>query len=200
MLFVLLCFTYMEAFISILTYFVWNHLIRYSSMSLFFPRRNPLVCRTMLSFRNEDIHFYIKFWIIYQVQIGTSSASNRFHLLLSALDPIWRVFRYPTVMFSTGPMFLTQEASKYPNRSSLNTLSTELYGKYASNSSQALFRHLKGSNINLSMIPSHVLFFSIKLAWKWCIIGQMDLSLAKYFSLEFPRCRSLHYSYCSTTL
>ena len=69
-------------------------------------------------------------------------------------------------MFSTGPMFLTHEASKYPNRSSLDTLSTELYGKYASNSSRALFRHLKGSNIDLLMILNHILFFSIKLAWK----------------------------------
>lgn len=52
--------------------------------------------------------------------------------------------RYPTVMFSTGPMFLTYEASSYLNRSGLDTLSPELYGKYSKNSSYALFRHLKG--------------------------------------------------------
>jgi len=52
-------------------------------------------------------------------------------------------------MFSTGPMFLTHEASYYSNRSSLDILSSELYGKYAYNSSNALFKHLKGWIINL---------------------------------------------------
>jgi hypothetical protein len=47
-------------------------------------------------------------------------------------------------MFSTGPMFLTHEASYYVKRFSLDVLSQELYGKYVHNSSQALFRHLKG--------------------------------------------------------
>ena len=47
-------------------------------------------------------------------------------------------------MFSTGPMFLTREASDYSDRQSLDTLSPELYGKYMVNSSLALFRHLKG--------------------------------------------------------
>ncbi len=49
-------------------------------------------------------------------------------------------------MFSTGPMFLTHEASFYSNRSAINVLSQELYGKYVYNSSQALFQHLKGIN------------------------------------------------------
>ena len=47
-------------------------------------------------------------------------------------------------MFSTGPMFLTHEASFYPKRSSINVISQELYGKYVYNSSRSLFRHLKG--------------------------------------------------------
>ncbi len=47
-------------------------------------------------------------------------------------------------MFSTGPMFLTHEASYYSDRDSLDILSPELYGKYVRNSSHALFRHLKG--------------------------------------------------------
>ncbi len=51
-------------------------------------------------------------------------------------------------MFSTGPMFLTHEASYYPNRSSLDILSPELYGKYVFNSSLSLFQHLKGLLIN----------------------------------------------------
>ncbi|CAF2395205.1 unnamed protein product [Rotaria sp. Silwood2] len=54
--------------------------------------------------------------------------------------------KYSTVMFSTGPMFLTHEASYYPKRSSINVLSGELYGKYIYNSSQSLFRHLKASS------------------------------------------------------
>ena len=52
--------------------------------------------------------------------------------------------KYPTVMFTTGPMYLTHQASEYPNRQSLDVLSSELYGKYTFNSSLALFRHLKG--------------------------------------------------------
>lgn len=54
--------------------------------------------------------------------------------------------RYSTVMFSTGPMFLTHEATFYPNRSSINIISQELYGKYVYNASRSLFRHLKGKN------------------------------------------------------
>jgi len=49
-------------------------------------------------------------------------------------------------MFSTGPMFLTHEASYYSNRSVINVLSQELYGKYVYNSSRSLFQHLKGIN------------------------------------------------------
>jgi hypothetical protein len=61
-------------------------------------------------------------------------------------------------------MFLTHEASYYANRFSLDVLSQELYGKYVHNSSQALFRHLKGRKsakliIYLSILSS---FF---LAW-----------------------------------
>ncbi|CAF0870043.1 unnamed protein product [Adineta steineri] len=54
--------------------------------------------------------------------------------------------KYSTVMFSTGPMFLTQQASSYSNRSSIDVLSQELYGKYVHNSTRSLFRHLKASS------------------------------------------------------
>jgi len=43
-------------------------------------------------------------------------------------------------------MFLTHEASNYPNRSTIDVLSQELYGKYVQNTSRSLFRHLKGIN------------------------------------------------------
>lgn len=55
-----------------------------------------------------------------------------------------RFSRYSTVMFSTGPMFLTHQATSYDNRSSIGVISQELYGKYVFNESQALFQHLKG--------------------------------------------------------
>lgn len=54
-------------------------------------------------------------------------------------------------MFSTGPMFITNEASCYSDRSSLDILSSELYGKYSTNSTNALFRHLKGLFILLNI-------------------------------------------------
>lgn len=60
---------------------------------------------------------------------------------LQELSPF---LRYSTVMFSTGPMFLTHQATNYDNRSSIDVISQELYGKYVFNESQALFQHLKG--------------------------------------------------------
>jgi hypothetical protein len=69
-------------------------------------------------------------------------------------------------MFSTGPMFLTYQASSYPDRSLLDILSPELYGKYVSNSSHSLFRHLKGvtdSFYDLILLDDS---FSFILAWK----------------------------------
>jgi len=76
------------------------------------------------------------------------------------------VIRYPTVMFTTGPMFLTSQATNYCPRQSIDILSPELYGKYVHNSSQALFRHLKGlftQNKKLNIIEY---LFSI-LASSW---------------------------------
>ena len=69
-------------------------------------------------------------------------------------------------MFSTGPMFLTQEASYYLNRLSIDVLSQELYGKYVYNSSRSLFQHLKGMdkhNINSNSL--FIYFLSFFLAW-----------------------------------
>ncbi|UJR28372.1 hypothetical protein I4U23_009615 [Adineta vaga] len=54
--------------------------------------------------------------------------------------------KYATVMFSTGPMYITHEASNYVNRSSIDILSQDLYGKYVHNSTRALFKHLKASS------------------------------------------------------
>ena len=66
-------------------------------------------------------------------------------------------------MFSTGPMFLTHEASYYPNRSSLGILSPELYGKYTSNSSQSLFQHLKSLFILFQSKEIELFFIIIQL-------------------------------------
>ena len=52
--------------------------------------------------------------------------------------------RYATVMFSTGPMYITHEASNYVNHSSIDVLSQDLYGKYTHNSTRSFFKHLKG--------------------------------------------------------
>ena len=74
--------------------------------------------------------------------------------------------RYSTVMFSTGPMFLTHEATQYSNRSSIQVLSQELYGKYVYNNSESLFQHLKGIK-NREMINSMEIFMSVFLASSW---------------------------------
>ena len=38
--------------------------------------------------------------------------------------------RYVTVMFTTGPMFVTVQYSLYPHKEQLSVLPVELYGKY----------------------------------------------------------------------
>ena len=75
--------------------------------------------------------------------------------------------RYATVIFSTGPMFLTHEATFSSERSSISVLSQELYGKYVYNSSRSLFKHLKGKEEeNLTKKMSSFFSFSFILAWK----------------------------------
>jgi hypothetical protein len=52
--------------------------------------------------------------------------------------------KYPTVMFSTGPMFLTWQAMLYPDRKGLSILPVPLYGKWT-HSAVAFFEHYYAS-------------------------------------------------------
>ncbi len=54
--------------------------------------------------------------------------------------------KYPTVMFSTGPMYVTLQATFYRARRSLAVLPFSLYGKYHSEAANPLLRHLYGSS------------------------------------------------------
>lgn len=67
--------------------------------------------------------------------------------LLDALPRwnLWLLSKYPTVMFSTGPMFVTLQASFYRSRRSLWVLPDNLYGKYVP-TGESLFVHLFGSS------------------------------------------------------
>ena len=67
--------------------------------------------------------------------------------LLAALPRwnLWLLSKYPTVMFSTGPMFVTLQASLYRSRRSLWVLPDRLYGKYVP-AGESLFVHLFGSS------------------------------------------------------
>lgn len=67
--------------------------------------------------------------------------------LLAALPRwnLWLLSKYPTVMFSTGPMFVTLQASFYRARRSLWVLPDGLYGKYVP-TGESLFAHLFGSS------------------------------------------------------
>ncbi|KAK9806525.1 hypothetical protein WJX73_007040 [Symbiochloris irregularis] len=68
--------------------------------------------------------------------------------MLAAL-PRWRMpllTKYPTVMFSTGPMFVTMQASVYVDRSALWVLPDAMYGKYVHRGANPLFHHLHGSS------------------------------------------------------
>jgi mannosyltransferase OCH1-like enzyme len=58
---------------------------------------------------------------------------------------VWLLSKYPTVMFSTGPMFVTLQASFYGDRRSLWVLPDRLYGKYVP-TDESLFGHLFGSS------------------------------------------------------
>lgn len=67
--------------------------------------------------------------------------------LLDALPSwnMWLFSKYPTVMFSTGPMFVTLQASLYTARRTLWVLPDALYGKYVPRP-ESLFGHLFGSS------------------------------------------------------
>ncbi|CAL5227917.1 g10962 [Coccomyxa viridis] len=67
--------------------------------------------------------------------------------LLDALPSwnMWLFSKYPTVMFTTGPMFVTLQASLYSARKTLWVLPDELYGKYVPRP-ESLFGHLWGSS------------------------------------------------------
>lgn len=58
---------------------------------------------------------------------------------------LWLLSKYSTVMFSTGPMFVTLQASLHKHRRALWVLPDELYGKYVPRPG-SLFRHLFGSS------------------------------------------------------
>lgn len=57
----------------------------------------------------------------------------------------WLFSKYATVMFSTGPMFVTSLATSYKDKNHLLVLPDEMYGKYVA-SPDPLFLHLHGSS------------------------------------------------------
>lgn len=68
--------------------------------------------------------------------------------LVSSL-PRWNLrlgSKYPTVMFSTGPMFVTLQATFFHARRSLSVLPFSLYGKYTKKAVDPLLQHLYGSS------------------------------------------------------
>ena len=57
----------------------------------------------------------------------------------------WLFSKYATVMFSTGPMFVTALATSYKSKQDLAVLPDDMYGKYVV-SPDPLFLHLHGSS------------------------------------------------------
>lgn len=57
----------------------------------------------------------------------------------------WLFSKYATVMFSTGPMFVTAQANSFRPKKDLAVLPDAMYGKYVA-SSDPLFLHLHGSS------------------------------------------------------
>lgn len=74
-------------------------------------------------------------------------ARHPFYKQVTDAAPKWDKMygtKYPTVMFSTGPMFLTYQAMLYPNRSQIWVLPRSLYGKWT-HSAAAYFAHYHAS-------------------------------------------------------
>ena len=57
----------------------------------------------------------------------------------------WLFSKYATVMFSTGPMFVTAQANTFHPKKDLAVLPDAMYGKYVA-SPDPLFQHLHGSS------------------------------------------------------
>ena len=138
-------------------------------MNLFYRKLCLSVYRMMSLLLNQSIRSSCNFSIIYQKLIETISPSNFFHFLSCCLFHDMSIKRYATVMFSTGPMYITHEASNYVNHSSIDVLSQDLYGKYAHNSTRALFKHLKGkiNKISANDLLINIFCFSFFVASSW---------------------------------
>lgn len=94
-------------------------------------------------------------WVMPQTEpVGFSNdlmvaeKEHPFVLQMMKALPAWkRSFgtKYPSVMFSTGPMFVSYQAAHYPRQKQLFVLPGCLYGKYAKCKNISLVRHLTGS-------------------------------------------------------
>lgn len=74
--------------------------------------------------------------------------ASRLILNLKSWSRSFFLLRYTTVMFSTGPMFVTIQLALHPNKSEVEILAPQLYGKYKSGAvnMRAVVAHLKGSS------------------------------------------------------
>lgn len=96
--------------------------------------------------------------------------------------------KYPTVMFSTGPMFVTLQATFFGARSSLSVLPFSLYGKYTTKAVDPLLRHLYGSSWHSSdarsilWIVKHPLCLGIVLTL--LLLGTVALGVWRFHQRE----------------
>lgn len=58
----------------------------------------------------------------------------------------WFAVKYATVMFSTGPMFVTVQYALHNRKAEVAVLPAEIYGKYAKGGPEAAMLHLHGSS------------------------------------------------------
>lgn len=118
-----------------------------------------------------------------------SSKGHPFAKQLADNLPKWRVnllWKYPTVMFSTGPMFVTLQASLYARRRELSIISANMYGKYA-NSSEAIFVHLFGSSWHGEDAKSVLWIFK----HRWFVVGMTAMALVGVAWVQRERLREL---------
>lgn len=88
--------------------------------------------------------------------------------------------KYPTVMFSTGPMFLTYQAMLYPNKSGITVLPRSLYGKWT-HSPIAFFDHYHASMWHSTDAAVFIYFWS----FRWYIVLAVAAMVALYVRFKY---------------
>lgn len=99
--------------------------------------------------------------------------------------------KYPTVMFSTGPMFVTLKATWYKAKRQLAILPDAVYGKYDKHAANPLFVHLHGSTWHGDDAKSILWVLKHPLILGACLVGLLALTVTG--ALSYYNAKSRQY-------